>query len=171
MLSCKFCETFNNKTKHLRPTLPTPKSPSRPTPLTPFFRPTLPMSKFQPKLPTPKFYGSTLPTLKFDHANHEPTPPTRFSRLDWVWAWAWSWMLETWQVCYITEQSWVFLFNVGLEVYLRIVRQQWTGVDIDWNTTIQKHHKQDFSLLAPTSNYKVIIFWPLISLNVNMNHR
>ena len=141
MLSCKFCETFNNKTKHLRPTLPTPKSPSRPTPLTPSFRPTLPMSKLQPKLPTPKFYASTLPTLKFDHANHEPTPPTRFSRLDWVWAWAWSWMLETWQVCYIFEQSWVFLFNVGLEVYLRIVGQQWTGVDIDWNTTIQNHHK------------------------------
>ena len=33
---------------------------------------------------------------------------------------------------YITEQSWVFLFNVGSEVYLRIAGQPWTGADIDW---------------------------------------
>ena len=35
---------------------------------------------------------------------------------------------------YITEQSWVFLFNVGSGVYLRIAGQQWTGADIDWNS-------------------------------------
>ena len=37
---------------------------------------------------------------------------------------------------YITEQSWVFLFNAESRFYLRIAGQQWTGADIDWNTTI-----------------------------------
>ena len=33
----------------------------------------------------------------------------------------------------ITEKSWLFLFNVGLGVHLRLAGQQWTGADIDWN--------------------------------------
>ena len=44
---------------------------------------------------------------------------------------------------YITEQSWVFLFNVGMEVYLRITGQQWTGADIDWNK-VMKHYFSQF---------------------------
>ena len=31
------------------------------------------------------------------------------------------------------------------------------------------HHKKDFSLLAPSSNYRVINFSPVVSLNVNRN--
>ena len=38
--------------------------------------------------------------------------------------------------CYITEQSWLFLFNVGLGVHLQLARQQWTGDDFDWNNII-----------------------------------
>ena len=37
---------------------------------------------------------------------------------------------------YITEQSWFFLFNVGLDVYLQIAGQQWTRPNIDWNRDI-----------------------------------
>ena len=33
----------------------------------------------------------------------------------------------------ITKQPWLFLFNVGLAVYLGFVGQQWTEADIDWN--------------------------------------
>ena len=40
---------------------------------------------------------------------------------------------------YITKQSWVFLFDVGSGVYLRIARQQWTGADIDWNSFLYKN--------------------------------
>ena len=47
---------------------------------------------------------------------------------------------------YITEQSWVFLFNVGSGVYLRTAEQRWIGADIDWNIAIKptpvfKHFK------------------------------
>ena len=35
----------------------------------------------------------------------------------------------------ITERSWLFLFNVGLKVHLRLAGQKWTGADIDWNNT------------------------------------
>ena len=41
---------------------------------------------------------------------------------------------------YITEQSQVFLFNAGSEVYLRIAGQQWTGTDIDWNKITTTAH-------------------------------
>ena len=90
-----FCETFNNSflRKRLRPTLPTP--------LTPFLWPTSQTAKLQttpPMPPTPKFYGSTLPTPSCQnlthatctpthpcthatHVTHEPTPSTRLSRL------------------------------------------------------------------------------------------
>ena len=44
---------------------------------------------------------------------------------------------------YITEQSWVFLFNVGSEVYLRIAGQQSTGADTDWNK-VMKHYFSQF---------------------------
>ena len=36
----------------------------------------------------------------------------------------------------ITEQSWLFLFNVELRVHLRLAGQQWTETDIDWNKRI-----------------------------------
>ena len=32
-----------------------------------------------------------------------------------------------------TEQAWLFLFNVGSGVYVRLSRQQWTGTGFDWN--------------------------------------
>ena len=35
----------------------------------------------------------------------------------------------------ITEQSWLFLFNVGSEVHLQLAGQQWTGADFDWNSS------------------------------------
>ena len=38
----------------------------------------------------------------------------------------------------ITEQSWLFLINIGSGVHLRLAGQQWTGVDIDWNSIINK---------------------------------
>ena len=41
----------------------------------------------------------------------------------------------------ITEQSWLFLFNVGSGVYL-LAGQQWTGADIDWDT-IRGHKGQN----------------------------
>ena len=34
----------------------------------------------------------------------------------------------------IIEQSWLFLFNDGSGVHLRLADRQWTGGDIDWNT-------------------------------------
>ena len=46
------------------------------------------------------------------------------------------------QVCFVTcfltgynttEQSWLFLFNVGSGIHLRLAGQQWTGADFDWN--------------------------------------
>ena len=40
---------------------------------------------------------------------------------------------------YIMEQPWVFLFNVGSGIYLQIAAQQWTGAEIDWNTSIGSH--------------------------------
>ena len=33
----------------------------------------------------------------------------------------------------ITKQSWLFLFNVGSGVHLRLAGQQWTGADTDKN--------------------------------------
>ena len=33
----------------------------------------------------------------------------------------------------ITEQSWLFLFNVGSGVHLRLAVQQGTGTEINWN--------------------------------------
>ena len=36
----------------------------------------------------------------------------------------------------ITKQSWLFLFNAGSIVHLRLAAQQWTGVNIDWNKTL-----------------------------------
>ena len=36
----------------------------------------------------------------------------------------------------ITEQSWLFLFNVGSGVHLRLAGQQGRGADIDWNITM-----------------------------------
>ena len=36
-----------------------------------------------------------------------------------------------------TKQSCLFLFNFGLGVHLRLVGQQWTGPDIDWNISIK----------------------------------
>ena len=35
--------------------------------------------------------------------------------------------------CIITKQSWLFLFNDGSGVRLRLVGRQWTGADINWN--------------------------------------
>ena len=44
---------------------------------------------------------------------------------------------------YITKQSLVFLFNVGLEVHFRIAGQQWTGANIDLNK-VMKHYFSQF---------------------------
>ena len=38
----------------------------------------------------------------------------------------------------VTEQSWLFLFNVSLGVHLWLPGQQWTGANIDWNIIIDK---------------------------------
>ena len=35
----------------------------------------------------------------------------------------------------IIKHSWLFLFNVGSAVNLRLVWQQWTGASINWNVT------------------------------------
>ena len=91
VLSCKFCETFSNTflTKHLRPSLPTPKF--RSTPLTPFFWPTPTTHKISTHAttsPTPKNFMDPryprYPRQNLTHATHAPTlptPPMRFSRL------------------------------------------------------------------------------------------
>ena len=44
---------------------------------------------------------------------------------------------------YITEQSWLFLFNVGSGAHLRLAGQQWTGADLDWNTTAELNYMED----------------------------
>ena len=35
----------------------------------------------------------------------------------------------------IIKHSWLFLFNVGSAVNLRLVWRQWTGASINWNVT------------------------------------
>ena len=54
---------------------------------------------------------------------------------------------------YITEQFWVFLFNVGLGVYLWIAGQQWTGADIDWNIHTKPLHYFSVGRFRPPGKY------------------
>ena len=42
----------------------------------------------------------------------------------------------------ITEQFWLFLFNVSSGVHLRLAGQQWTGANIDWTMYINIIKKQ-----------------------------
>ena len=42
----------------------------------------------------------------------------------------------------ITEQFWLFLFNVSSGVHLRLSGQQWTGANIDWTMYINIIKKQ-----------------------------
>ena len=69
---------------------------------------------------------------------------------------------------YITEQSWLFLFNVGSGVHLRLAGQQWTGADFDWNNTI------DSAVLSSTGfcgkDPRVIHFICLVSKEVQVLH-
>ena len=44
---------------------------------------------------------------------------------------------------YITEQSWLFLFNVGSGVHSRLAGQQWAGADFDWNISINAMRQND----------------------------
>ena len=53
---------------------------------------------------------------------------------------------------YITEQSWFFLFNVGLDVYLQIAGQQRTRPNIDWNRDIA------FEIVSTQSSQKYANF-------------
>ena len=94
MLSCKFCELFNNTflTKHLKPLHPHQNFAPHHSRL--LFDPRHPRHPRHPShlfWPVPNFMDShhpTPPTPKFDprypriHAPALPTPPTLFSRLD-----------------------------------------------------------------------------------------
>ena len=40
---------------------------------------------------------------------------------------------------YVTEQSWLFLFNGGSGVHLRLAGQQWSGADFGWNMVKNKN--------------------------------
>ena len=44
----------------------------------------------------------------------------------------------------ITKQSWLFLFSVGSEVHLRLLQQQWSEANIDWNMTMVQLIKNKF---------------------------
>ena len=58
----------------------------------------------------------------------------------------------------ITEQSWLFLFNVGSRVSLRLVGQQWTEAHFDWNTDIK----------IVLSKHVVLTMW-IINIIINMD--
>ena len=47
----------------------------------------------------------------------------------------------------ITEQSWLFLFNVGSGVRLRFAGEQWTGAEFDWNILIFHYSCEDTNKL------------------------
>ena len=74
---------------------------------------------------------------------------------------------------YITEQSWLFLFNVGSGIHLRLAGQQWTRVDFDWNmetkfiTTIflSSFLQPDWLAAAPTAQQKFDkVSWEIVEI-------
>ena len=61
----------------------------------------------------------------------------------------------------ITEQSWLFLFNVGSGVHLQLVGQQWTGADFDWNiiTMDKKNGRKPSKITKITKFQEYLEIW------------
>ena len=75
----------------------------------------------------------------------------------------------------ITEQSWLFLFNGGSGIHLRLARQQWTGADIDWNRNTFLRRNSNLAILRNIRYPNVLLTLYLFlnyvtSCNLNCTH-